>query len=254
MPTIKFLTLNIFDGGFLFKKVINFLKMEKPDIMVFQEVYNGQDSKLSQSYRTIRVLQDNFKNYYYHFAPEHNDILSDEKILYGNVIFSRYPILASSITFYGIPYDNLYTKEKMNGNFSQEPKNLQYAKIAIGDSHLNILNTHGIWGLHGNDTKQRLAMSKTIVEHIKNKENVVLAGDFNVSPDTETVHAIERYLKNVFKGQLQTTFNMKRKSNKNYANSVVDMIFVSPNLNVVKYYCPDVDISDHLPLICVINI
>ena len=97
-------------------------------------------------------------------------------------------------------------------------------------------------------------MSKIIRDQIKDKENVILAGDFNVRPDTKTIHNIEKVLKNVFKDELVTTFNMKRKTNPGYATAVVDMIFISHNTAVVSHSCPPVDISDHLPLVCEFNI
>jgi endonuclease/exonuclease/phosphatase family metal-dependent hydrolase len=119
---------------------------------------------------------------------------------------------------------------------------------------LNIFNIHGIWGLDSKDNERRLKMSKIIVDEIKNKENVILAGDFNVNPNTKTIENIELYLKNVFKDELKTTFNMKQKVGKGYVTSVVDMIFVSKYINAIRHYCPDLDISDHLPMVCILEL
>lgn len=47
---------------------------------------------------------------------------------------------------------------------------------------------------------------------------------------------------------------MKRKTNKSFAISVVDMIFVSKNIKVIDKNCPNIDITDHLPLICTLEI
>ncbi|OGK08907.1 hypothetical protein A2767_06185 [Candidatus Roizmanbacteria bacterium RIFCSPHIGHO2_01_FULL_35_10] len=110
-------------------------------------------------------------------------------------------------------------------------------------------------------------MSRMIVNQIKDKENVILAGDTNVLPNTETINNLEKYLKNVFKDELTTTFNMKIKTPfvkeahyfseehlKGFAKAVVDMIFVSPNLKVVEHYQPKVDVSDHYPLAIVLEV
>jgi endonuclease/exonuclease/phosphatase family metal-dependent hydrolase len=99
-------------------------------------------------------------------------------------------------------------------------------------------------------------MGELIAEQVKDLENVILAGDFNLFPSTKTVELIEDHLKNVFKNELTTSFNMKQKTNPNtnYATSVVDMIFVSKNIKVIQHYCPQVDISDHLPLVSVIEL
>ena len=119
---------------------------------------------------------------------------------------------------------------------------------------LNIYNTQGIWGFHGNDNQRRLNMALTIVNKIKDQENVILAGDFNVYLNTKTIKNIELYLKNIFKNELKTTFNMARKENSSFATAVVDMIFVSNNIKIVGHYCPNVDISDHLPLVCTLEV
>ena len=97
---------------------------------------------------------------------------------------------------------------------------------------------------------------------------MVLAGDFNVSPDTQTISNIEKYLLNIFKDQLKFTFNLKIKKEairqrtyiysgddlKGFANAAVDMIFVSPGFKVVDHCQPKVDASDHYPLVAVLEI
>ena len=97
-------------------------------------------------------------------------------------------------------------------------------------------------------------MSQKIVNNLQGKEHVILAGDFNLQPNTQTISNIEKQLKNVFRGELKTTFNMKRKDNPGYASAVVDMIFVSKHIKILKHYCPNVDVSDHLPLVCVFEV
>lgn len=254
MQKIKFLTLNLFEGGNFLDKALKFFDKEKSDIMLFQEVYNGENENLDDNLRTVQILQNNFKNFYFHFAPERKDILDAGNIKYGNAIFSRFPIISSNISFYDIRYDPSYSVDKINGDYSLDPHNLQHAEINVNGTVINVFNTHGIWGLDGMDNPKRLNMSKIIIDQIKDKENVILAGDFNVKPDTKTIQDIEEHLINVFSGELKTTFNMKRKSNPGYAESVVDMIFVSNNLKILHKSCPQVDVSDHLPLICTLEI
>ena len=47
---------------------------------------------------------------------------------------------------------------------------------------------------------------------------------------------------------------MRRKINPGYATAVVDMVFASSRLKILDHQCPDVDISDHLPLVVKIEI
>ena len=111
----------------------------------------------------------------------------------------------------------------------------------------------GIWGLDGGDNSARFKMSDIIVEQIKDKEKVLLAGDFNLKPNTQTIKNIEKYLTNVFKDELKSSFNLSRKNLEKfpgYATAVVDMLFVSSDIKLLTHSCPQVDVSDHLPLIC----
>ena len=174
------------------------------------------------------------------------------KVDRGNLILSRFPIVNKNDVFYDVPYGIYFDDGKQD--FSIFPRTIQHAEIQAGNQAVNVFNTQGIWGLDGDDNTRRLRMSKIIRDQIKDKENVILAGDFNVRPDTKTIHNIEKVLKNVFKDELVTTFNMKRKTNPGYATAVVDMIFISHNTAVVSHSCPPVDISDHLPLVCEFNI
>ncbi len=253
----KVISLNLWFGGELFDAILDFLKKEKPDILACQEVINGKDTALDRQYRSFDILKAELGYDYAVFSPAFFSAFSKsaKKITAerGNAIFSRFPILKTNTTFYDVPYDGNYAWPEKD--FSRTPRNLQEAVLKIGDNQLNFFNTQGIWGFDGRDNERRLAMAETIVNEIKDKENVILTGDFNLDSDTETIGNVEKYLKNVFKNELTTTFNMKRKSSSGgWAKATVDMIFVSKNMKVSEHYCPKEDISDHLPLVCVVDI
>jgi len=245
---IKFVTLNIWYGGRLFDSVASFIKKEDPDILVLQEVYDGKNPKLEKRLRTMDAFKKELGFLNYTFAPAFLDTLPAGNIDNGNAIFSKFPITNEKVTFLDKPYGRFNSEDVKD--FGLIPPILQHGVIKPYDLKLNVFNIHGIWGLDGKDNKRRLKMSKIIVEQIKDKENVILAGDFNLQPKTKTIKNIEKYLVNVFKNELKTTFNMKHKNLGGYATAVVDMIFVSRNIEIVDHYCPQVDISDHLPLVC----
>lgn len=257
---IKFLCLNLWEGGFLMEDILEFIKKENPDILALQEVYNGHDVKWSPEFRSIDILQAKLDYKYHHFAPaflEKRDIGLLEQ---GNAVFSRFPIKSSKVTFYDRPYAKNFVK--VFEAFPDVPRNLQHVVLDLGGRELNIFNTQGIWGgRDGGDNERRFNMSDIIVSQIKDKTNVILAGDFNLQNTTQAIGNIEKYLINIFKGKVNTTFNMKRKINPNvkrqtkyfnpagYSEAIVDMIFTSPNIKVFDYSCPQVDISDHFPLL-----
>lgn len=254
---LKVITLNLFQGGLYFKNIKDFLKKENPDVLCLQEANDNKDKKLAENFRSIETLKEILPNYYYHFAPELLEIREEGKIPVGNAIFSRFPITKTNAIFYDIPYGEYeaYLENDIKYDFSIKPKNLEYTQIKLNGIKLNFFNTHGIWGHNGKDTRRRLRMGQIIINNIKDKNNVVLAGDFNLSPITQTIMNIEKHLKNVFTDDLATTFNIRLKPHHgDYAASVVDMVFVSKDIRILKKYCPDVDVSDHFPLVCVLEI
>lgn len=253
---IKVLTLNIFEGGLFFQNILTFIKREQPDIFCLQEVYNGITPTLPNFYQSVNVLQTAFPEYTYFYSPEFLSITVEGKIDCGNVIFSRYPILEKNTYFFQVPYGE-YPQVSPIRDYSQYPQNMQHAVIDVGNTHLNVFNVHGIWGNDGIDNPARLQMSKVITKHIKNKKNTILVGDFNVQAGTKTIDSIENNLINVFKNQLQTSFNLQHKDlNKypGYATAVVDMFFVSQDITVLDKNVPTDDVSDHLPLLCELEI
>ena len=133
-------------------------------------------------------------------------------------------------------------------------RNLQHVEITFDKKKINLFNTLGIWGIDGNDNPARLNMSKVILDNTINQEHVILGGDFNMDPNTIAIKSIEKSLTNVFQGYLKSTFNMKRKTKPVFGNLWVDMIFVSQSIKVISKKCPQVDISDHLPLVIEIAI
>ena len=239
---IKFICLNLWLGGFLYDAILDFLSKEKPDVIAMQEVFNS----------SLKVLKAELGYKYASFAPAFLEKTKDWQVEWGNAVLSKFPIITTKTTFYDIPYGKNYVPKIKSA--SRTPRNLQQAVLKADNLKLNIFNTQGIWGTDGRDNKRRLKMGQTIVNEIRGKKNVILAGDFNLSPDTKTVAKIEKHLKNVFKNELTTTFNMKRKTKPGYARAVADMIFVSKEIKVIEHYCPKVDVSDHLPLVCQLEI
>lgn len=248
----KFINLNIWLGGKLFDQALSFFKKENADIIALQEVYNGTDPKLPKNLRTLEAINQELDYKYSFFSPCLQDESTEGKVDRGNAILSRFPITQTDYVFYDRPY-GVYS-ENNTKDFPFFPRTLQHAIIKINSRDINCFNTQGIWGTDGEDSQRRSDMSKIIVDNIKDKQNVILAGDFNVQPTTSAIRNIEGYLKNVFKDELKTTFNMKRKTNLGYASAVVDMIFTSKDINVIRHSCLNIDVSDHLPLVCIFEV
>lgn len=252
---IKFISLNVWIGGVLFDNIVDFLKKEDADIVVLQEVLQSNDKALPVQYRTLDVLKDRLG---YHYATFQQMLIDDfpwGEVANGHAILSKFPIVSSS----GIHFDDK-TSTTHSMPFDPAawpliPRGIQHAVIDSPAGDLNIINFQGVWDLDGdNASAERERMVATILREIKDKKHVIVAGDTNARYTNPAMRIIEEQLTNVFGDSLATTFNMRRKTNPGYATSVVDMIYTSADFTTVERNCPDVDVSDHLPLVATLEI
>lgn len=246
---VKFICLNLWQGGNLFDSILRFLREENADVIALQEVYDGKDAALADKYRSIEVVKQHLgPAYHFDFAPAFLDNRKEGKIVQGNAVFSRFPIKSSDVTFFNEPYREDYTE--VPENFPSCPRNLEHVTLQTDAGDINIFNLQGVWDLDGdNYSERRQMMSEKIIEAVKGKTNVILAGDTNSKPTNKAMRNIEHHLVSVFGDTLKSSFNMRRKTNPGYATAAVDLMYVSPDVQVLSRECRDIDISDHLPLI-----
>lgn len=250
---MKIICLNLWQGGNLFDGIIDFIKKEDPDILALQEVYNGDNPKLDDKYRSFEVIKESFSYNYYNFSPAFVDNRKEGNIVQGNAVFSKFPITSSDTVFFNEPYQTDYVE--VPENFPTCPRNLQHVVIETDYGEMNVFNFQGVWDLDGDNYSQsRKNMSDVILTAVKNKSNVILTGDTNAKPTNIAMRSIEKELRSVFGTSVTSTFNMRRKDNPGYATAAVDMMFVSKNIKILSQSVPNVDISDHLPLVVSLSV
>jgi len=127
---------------------------------------------------------------------------------------------------------------------------IQWIDFSENDKKYTLVNFHGLWekGKGKNDSDDRFKQSKKILAFLesKNERNIILAGDFNLNPDTQSIKMIEEFsLKNLIKEfsitDTRTSFYKKE-------NRFADYIFVSPDICVKNFKVLPDEVSDHAPL------
>lgn len=208
---LKLLTLNTDHGGRPIEKLVNFLQKENAEIVCLQEVYNGANNALPKNFRSLTILKERLSYSYHSFFPTHAIILKNKKAFSGNLILSKFSINYSSFTFFNNFYQEFdFSGWFEKGDYSFVPRGLQEAIITIKNKKLNILNIHGPWGFDGKDNEKRFQTLSIIQKKLKNKKNIILAGDFNLNPNTQFIKTLEEELINVFKNKIKTSFNVKK--------------------------------------------
>lgn len=116
-----------------------------------------------------------------------------------------------------------------------------------------VMNVHGIPTPGSKlDSVERLRQSEVILDQVKelSKKPVVVMGDFNLLPHTQSIGNLSKHLTNLIaKYQIEST---RSKLNVYWGTPQeqkhADYTFVSTDIEVISFDVPDVAISDHLPM------
>lgn len=251
---LKIVSLNVWDGGTLMDEVVAFLKQQDGDILLLQEVRNGENQALPAQHRTLQVLKDTLGYSHSAFVPALCDLdVAGGTAPEGSAILSKFPIASSSYEFFDGHYIEDYRNSDMD--YPRYPHALLHAVCNTPVGEVNVFNLHGVWDLDGdNYSDKRKIMANAVIDAVKGKQRVIVAGDTNAKMTNQAILDIETELVNVFGRELTSTFNMRRKDNPGYGTAAVDTIFVSHDITVLEKQCPAVDVSDHLPVTAVIEL
>jgi endonuclease/exonuclease/phosphatase family metal-dependent hydrolase len=251
--TLKIVSLNLWHGGRLFREALEFLKSQDADIIALQEVHDGHGSNLAGRYRSMQVLREELDYAYDDFARAFMLSQPEGEIPFGSAILSRLPLEQNSVDFFVEPTRPYY--RDVPEEWPILPRLLQGTKITAEGHEVNFFNIQGVWDLAGdNDSPARHRMVDTILKAAADKPNVIVTGDTNAKPTNPAMRRLEDPLMSVFGDGLKTTFNMRRKDNPGYATAAVDLMYISPHIKVLSKDVPDVDVSDHLPLVVTLRI
>lgn len=225
---------------------IDFLKEQDADIVNLQEVSGGMGTTNTDYFDTKESLQRALKYKYSFYSPTIEGRFAGRFVSEGQLMLSKYPIVyTKSIYMHGRPDFNSNFVGKKDRNVEV----LQHAKIKAGNITINSFNYHGylIWGTRMGNSKTE-AYSRRILrlmDSAKSGEYVILSGDFNLSPKSESLRIISRHYRDMIsRYKIGTTRNELSRE-----KTPVDNIFVSDNVKVRSFRVPMVYISDHLPLV-----
>jgi exonuclease III len=240
---MKLVALNVW-GGRIHDPLMAFLKTHSEvDFFCFQEVYHDAEGKEQVWGGNFGIFGD-----IVNALPSHNPFfhphLGD---WWGLGSFVKKSITVSEEGETYVFKEKGYSPELEVLGYTA--KNLQYIKTQINGKLVTIVNFHGLWNGKGkNDTEDRLEQSRNIVSFIKTISGpVVLCGDFNLLPETESLQMISRELgyRDLISeyGITSTRTSLYTKPNK-YA----DYVFVSPEIIVENFAVLPDEVSDHAPL------
>ena len=238
---MKIMTLNVWQGR-LERVLLKHLETLDIDFACMQEAvdYEGTPAGLASSYKKIG---NSLRLDYQFFSPLTAMKLGSKDITFGNVIYASRPFSETGTIFTRGEY-------KDNFDFDVDDYNVrafQHALVEIGDKKLHILNYHGHHiDAHKLGDEETMRQVQQIADYIKTLDGgVVLCGDFNLSPESESVKHLDILLSN-----LPVDYSLKTtRSRLTYKNEVCDYIFVNKHVDVKGFSMDETIISDHNALI-----
>lgn len=238
---MKLIQLNAW-GGRIDNILRDFLKEEDPDIFCGQEIisYPHGDSLL---FFTAEEMTKAANTKFSAFGATASIPYMQGAAEFGNIIATKKPIIKSEVVFTNLKFVKDFNFEDHDYNI----RNFVHAVIEVNSKKLNILTHHGHHVRdHKNGNHDTDRQMKAIFDYIIELEgSVVLTGDFNLQPSSNSIKELNTLLVNLsIENKLKTTRNeLTSKS------EVCDYIFVSKDINVKKFYAEEKIVSDHQALI-----
>lgn len=253
---MKIICLNIWGGRAGREKVLEFFDTHKDiDVFCLQEVWSGEYPELknvvvaakSFGYDLVmtEALQDISKVLIGHtayFRPHYGDN-------YGLLVFVKNTLELIEEGEIFVYKEKGYVFEGDPGNHAC---NLQYVKIQKGEKAYTILNFHGLWtGTGKGDSPDRIVQSEKIISFIQANDptRFVLCGDFNLSPDTESIKMIADGLgahNLIAEHGITSTRTSLYPSTRE--NRFADYVFTGSAILVKDFKVLPDEVSDHAPL------
>ncbi len=125
---------------------------------------------------------------------------------------------------------------------------------------LSIVNIHGVPFLNDDkrDTEGRLRQTETVISWVQSRGNIpaVVCGDFNLLPDTKSIQDFTSagFTNLIDAYDIPTTRN--RLAWERYPDNIqlfADYVFTSPDIAVTDFTVPDIEVSDHLPMLLTVS-
>lgn len=237
---MKLLQLNMWAGR-LEPQISALVKQEAPDILCLQEAMNIH-GRTAGFFVSLEQLQELSGHEYLFSSPVLSFNFMRRTASYGNAVLSRYPLDQQETVFTNLQHVDNYDED---GDYNI--RNLQHAVADINGTTVHLLNHHGhhVAG-HKNGNADTLRQCQMIADYIDKLEGpIILAGDFNLAPHSESLELLNSRLKNLsIEYKLLTT-----RTNLTHKTEVCDYIFVSDGVTVNDFHALDEIVSDHKALL-----
>jgi endonuclease/exonuclease/phosphatase family metal-dependent hydrolase len=238
---MKLIQLNAW-GGRLEPQIRNFLKAEQPDIVCLQEVIKlGAEG--SGLFLPLKGMQTAAGLPFAAMAPAFSFNYMHSVAEFGNCVLANSPIKSAEVVF-------THSEHEPNFNWTETIANMRnfvHAEVMVNNTPCHVITYHGFWiPDHKNGNDETLKQMLQIADYVKGLTGpIILTGDFNLAPHSESLEKINAIL-----GNLSVSHNLKTtRTHLTHKTEICDYIFVNDLVKVKDFHASDEIVSDHRALI-----
>ena len=243
--SMKLITLNTWGGRAGWPLLERFFKKyNDADVFCLQEIWQTEDESLIEA-RDPRIvinllehIASELNDFHYFFRPQYRGI-------YGLATFVRKNIQFQSEGELFVFKHQGYENPAAMGNHA---RNIQYLNLQTSIGIVTVINFHGLWNGQGkSDSDDRILQSTLIAQFLKSLPNpYVLAGDFNLNPDTQSFKILNDICPKDFVAENGVTST--RSSFYAKPGKFADYILACGRVGTSEFQVLDDEVSDHLAL------
>ena len=239
------------------KPIFKFLEEEKADILCLQEYYYQNFPGFSTTDTFKNILPS--KNVHQEFS-----VVNKNKYFFGIATFCKYPIVnKGKLTFEGTTNMCIFTDVLISGDtvriYNNHLESIRFGqedykfidKIDLDVDKEEVKDTKNILRRLKRAYVKRAEQVDMVTEHIsKCPYPVIVCGDFNDTPVSYAYYNLSKGLKDAY---CEAGRGFAKTYNGKLPVLRIDYIFHSPYFKAYEYNSPEVDFSDHFPVVCLLT-
>lgn len=237
---VKVLSWNIWLGQHL-PDILARLTEEKPAVIGLQEVSSRSDGNLAREIGEIL-------GYRWAYYPS---VTSQDGTGKGNAVLSTYPILSATSYF-------LSPAVNYDGTPTTEPRTALCVDLSVDGLSLTVISTHLAYAPWFASNDPQAAQVKTLVQLVRDRCALVLMGDLNSLPTSDTVRALSSVLTPADPAPSTPTWTMYPHEYLNHSETRlkdrIDYMFTSGDIKVKHFEVGMSKGSNHLPISAVLEL
>lgn len=252
---VKFVQVNIYKGKYL-DALVDFFKRENPDFISMQEVTTyGFNLCRDKSIKLSEFLKDKLGMH----AEYHGDLRlkDDKKSVFGSAVFSRFEIVNRNVvTLKKFRPVTVVELDGESGEIREQiDKHLLDCEVNVNGRKIHALSWHGAWTAPPKDTAETLRQARIVYAYIKKlTDPFILGGDLNNIRGSKTIDMFSDIAVNLMADSevsMTTNSAIHKIAPRGY---LIDYIFTSKDIRLIKLTVPQITVSDHLPIVAELEI